>query len=206
MNGALRHLTVGTQLELLEHRLRATQQYASTLIGWKPETFIIVDVSSASPESLDLPLGATLHARFERSSKLFAFETRVLSLEPKPCPLLFLSYPSLVKELAMRRHRRMRATIPVTIFSVLTNEGTILDLSEGGALVHTDTEIPPGSTVFLSFTLPNGDRVEHCKCWVRHTKPATAQSGYQLGLEFVDIENSFERRSLQPEPGYSVIG
>jgi Tfp pilus assembly protein PilZ len=78
---------------------------------------------------------------------------------------------------------------------VLTKTGIILDLSDGGALLSTEQPFPIGTSFFLSFELPNGDKVDYCKSLVRHVKADTESKTYHIGVEFIDLDNSLERQT-----------
>jgi hypothetical protein len=60
-----------------------------------------------------------------------------------------------------RKHLRVNADFPTTVILPgyeLVLGGTALDLSGGGMRVATTTDLPPGQTIVLRFTLPGQER------------------------------------------------
>jgi hypothetical protein len=72
-------------------------------------------------------------ARFLLEGTVMGFSTTVIKTLQLPFPLLFLTYPSRLESLDLRRHRRVPCCIPaVTELGEVTTQGMIVDLSLTG--------------------------------------------------------------------------
>lgn len=80
-----------------------------------------------------------------------------------------------------RGHQRVLVQKEVTINGII--KAYLLDISEGGAYVHTQAEFIVGATLELSFTLH--DNTVTIKAVVQHAQP-----GIGVGLKFVTIAPS----------------
>lgn len=189
---ALSMLSVGHQLSIHKDIKDMKIHHWTTLIGWKAHQFVIVDMPQNGEIAFSAKEGIVCVVRYEGLNRLYGFDTMVLKVSQYPGPLIYLKYPQIVKELSFRRHNRIKTIIPASIYNVVCNQATILDISYGGCLLSSETYYDVGSSFYISFDLPSGDRVEYCKCWVRNIRRENGK--ILMGVEFEELEKSLIRK------------
>lgn len=111
--------------------------------------------------------GEHLWGRFSRGGISYEFDTVVLATQGGRFPFLYLLKPEPkdVRRRQMRSYVRVDCEIPVQIVphgeegaAPAPVEGTIRNISGGGAAVSVQGKIPPESLVRLRFTLPGGEK------------------------------------------------
>lgn len=179
------YFKVGLPLSLHEEIADKTSYYQTELIGWKKDHFLIADHPLLEGRPAEVSKGLSFIGHFQIFRTVYGFETSILDIGKKPFPVIFLAYPDMVKEMYLRRHKRLETNFPASIHSIVTRKGDIRDLSEGGCLLVTDYYYEVGSQFYLSFDLPNGPKIEHVKATVRNVR--RADSKVLLGIEFAEI-------------------
>lgn len=189
---ALSVLSVGNQLTIYRDIEDAQIHHWTTLLGWKARQFLIIDMPKNDHNAFEAREGTVCLVRYEGPSKLFGFETMILKVSQYPGPLIYLKYPQIIKEMSLRRHKRIKTSIQAWIYNVVGNQAVILDISEGGCLLSSETYYDVGSSFYISFDLPNGDRVEYCRCWVRHVRRENGE--ILIGVEFEEVKKSLIKK------------
>jgi hypothetical protein len=179
------YLKVGLHLSLHEDIADKTVFYQTELIGWKRDHYLIADQPVLDGKPALLSKGLSFIGHFQLLRTVYGFETSLLDIRSKPFPIIFLAYPEIVKEMYLRRHKRLKTNVPASIYSIVKRNGEIRDLSEGGCLLATDYHYEVGSQFYLSFELPNGPNIEHLKAVVRNVR--RADNKVLLGVEFGEI-------------------
>jgi len=64
----------------------------------------------------------------------------------------------------------------------------VRNISTGGVLFHSDEDIPVGSTVEMKISLPPEEAAINVVVKVIHTTPLKKLGGYNVGAEFVHID------------------
>ncbi|MDR0403065.1 MAG: PilZ domain-containing protein [Treponema sp.] len=144
--------------------------YPVKVLSSKGENLIVENPHNALGSPVRLPRGskATL-AFFTRSSKGFAFETRIVGTSDSgDRPVLQLIHSSQRKQLSQRRFRRRQEVISCGFFLVKVEDtgrkkhqrmivdkrqikGTIMDISLGGCSIKTNAAIPSGTLLKIVF-------------------------------------------------------
>jgi hypothetical protein len=144
--------------------------YPVKVLSAKGENLIVENPYSALGSPIRFPRGgkATL-AFFTRSSKGFAFETRIMgTTDSGDKPVLQLIHSSQRKQLSQRRFRRRQEVISCGFSFVKVEDagrkkqkkmivekrqikGTIMDISIGGCSIKTNAAIPSGTLLKISF-------------------------------------------------------
>jgi c-di-GMP-binding flagellar brake protein YcgR len=147
-----------------------TESYPVKVLSTKGESLIVENPYNALGSPIRLPRGgkATL-AFFTRSSKGFAFETRIMGASSSgDKPVLQLIHSSQRKQLSQRRFRRRQEVISCGLFLVKVEDagrkkekkmivdkrqikGTIMDISIGGCSIKANAAIPSGTLLKISF-------------------------------------------------------
>ena len=69
-----------------------------------------------------------------------------------------------------------------------------IDLSESGILCRTDSAMEPGTRVFLLLSLSEGGDEEPISCEAAVARCTPADSGFDVGLSFVDVPTGIGNR------------
>jgi len=178
------HLKVGLNISLHEEVADKSNYYETLLIGWKKDRFLVGDTPVLSGKPVSIPKGSYFIGHFQSYRTVYGFETSVLDVKTEPYPIIFLAYPNIVKEMYLRRHQRTKINTPASIYSIVTRNGSIMDISEGGCLLETEYSYDVGSQFYLSFALPEGPKVEHVKAVVRNVRRRFNK--ILLGIEFAE--------------------
>jgi len=179
------YFKVGLPLSLHEEIADKTTYYQTELIGWKRNQFLVADSPLLDGRPVKISKGIAYIGHFQILRTVYGFETSVLDIGSKPFPIIFLTYPEVIKEMYLRRHKRAKINVPASIYSIVTRTGDIMDLSEGGCLMATEYYYEVGAEFYLSFQLPKGPTIEHIKAIVRNVR--RSQSKILLGIEFAEI-------------------
>jgi len=139
------------------------ETYSVTVLSTKGEHLVVGNPQSTYGSSIKIPHGTKVTlAFFTKSSKGFAFETRVAgSSELSGVPTLHLVHSSQVKSLSKRRFRRRQVYIPTFFYFVNLVDsghkekrmivdkrrlsGNIMDISIGGCSIKTNVSVPSGT-------------------------------------------------------------
>ncbi|MDR1446951.1 MAG: PilZ domain-containing protein [Treponema sp.] len=144
--------------------------YPVKVLSTKGENLVVENPYNALGSPIRLPRGgkATL-AFFTRSSKGFAFETRIMGISDSgDKPVLQLIHSSQRKQLSQRRFRRRQEIISCGLFLVKVEDtgrkkakkmivdkrqirGTIMDISLGGCSIKANAAIPSGTLLKINF-------------------------------------------------------
>jgi hypothetical protein len=104
-------------------------------------------------------------------------------------PLIQMYWPREVARVQVRKHERVAIQTPCVV--ELTDgqrvSATIGDLSGGGCSVHANTEIDVGSSLYLTFRMPDGGQVNRRPVIVRNRRPVPGQ-GVKYGCQFQAAE------------------
>jgi len=139
------------------------ESYPVQVLSAKGEHLIVENPQSSYGSNIKIPHGTKVTlAFFTRSSKGFAFETRVAgNSELDGVPTLHLVHSSQVKSLSKRRFRRRQVCIPTFFYFVNLADsgrkekrmivdkrrlsGNIMDISIGGCSIKTNVSVPSGT-------------------------------------------------------------
>ncbi|MBI5098332.1 MAG: flagellar brake protein [Nitrospirae bacterium] len=130
-----RHIfTVGQPLQL---NSKKHKDVWTNLTGWEANTCLIAQLPYTGGAPIDLFSRDKCTIRFINDDNAFGFETKVIHVQYHPIPLLFLRYPSVIKKLPFRRHKRLKVNIPAKLYydGELAVEALVADISEGGCLL-----------------------------------------------------------------------
>ena len=143
--GALPSLPPGTPLQItLGH---ATVSLPGLIVGYEESKYLVVALTASGLRHALFLRGGGAFVQAEYQGARYEFHSPLLGSARKPQRLLFLGFPSSVRCLDLRAHRRLPCTL---MCRVRTEEGArqavITNLSLGGcglSLPMTDRETPP---------------------------------------------------------------
>lgn len=116
--------------------------FSTTLIGFKPEQFLLLDMPMKTQEALVMRklTNVQIVVRGMCDTELghvIAFKTSILQIISSPSALLFLRTPRHFVTKTIREHERYKIAIPVTLSEISTQfeknfTGTLIDFSISG--------------------------------------------------------------------------
>jgi c-di-GMP-binding flagellar brake protein YcgR len=178
-------------------------RYKSSIVGWKTDNFVIIDMPILNGAYVNLVDGCTCIVRYINCGNACGFEAKVLkNINDIKLPLIYLSYPNAIERISLRRYDRIQTAIPACIEVQLNNnseklQGSILDLSVGGCLLdipgYNGVSLDIESKVILSFPLADtGDRVEGVGAIIKRIQKV--RDNTMTGAQFVDLPSDiFEK-------------
>jgi CheY-like chemotaxis protein/c-di-GMP-binding flagellar brake protein YcgR len=152
--------------------------------GWEEGTCVILDV----PRHRGTPVRLQPHdhcvIRFFSCGDACGFDASVREASVKTFPFLYVSWPECVDITQVRRHQRIELALPCTALTEAgeRTSGQIHDLSAGGCRIASRLPIEDESLVRLSFSLPDGCRIEDLPAVVRVCR--ANGDGFVCGCEF----------------------
>ncbi len=171
-------------------------RYKSSIVGWKTDNLIIIDMPILNGAYVNLTDGCTCIVRYIHCGNACGFETKVLkNINDTKLPLIYLGYPNLIERISLRRHDRIQTAIPAFIEVQINDktekmQGSILDLSVGGCLLdipdHKGVNLDIESKINLSFSFANtGDPVEVVPATIKRIQKV--RDNTMAGAQFVDL-------------------
>lgn len=179
---------IDSSLQLMLPYKRTLVTTQARLLGLRPERFLMCELPSHEGVSLGTT-GASCTVRYLAHGKVVGFVASVLKAQFSPEPLLFLSYPSAVKELTLRRQERVRINLDAVARLPDRSErfnGVVRDLSATGCGFATAVApgVAVGSELMLFIRLPGEEKLNRVKAVVRAIRPRRRSPGAILGLSF----------------------
>jgi len=164
--------------------------------------------SSAGNISL-IEYATSLHISFVHDAQVFSGIAKVMSVSSRD-ERVVLGVPSRLKVRPMRKHQRVKMRLPCAIVTMSSSgkessysrrdDGTLVDVSESGALVGCNNEMPIGQRkVMLLFSIDANDPYNHgLQLYVpgRVVRQAVEVKektfGFYYGVEFDTIVPTFK--------------
>ncbi len=173
-------------------------RYKSSIVGWKPNGVIIIDMPLLNGAYINLTCGCDCIVRYILYGNAYGFEAKVIkNVNDHNLPLVYLSYPQKIEKIGLRKHERMETDIPVVIELSPGEEGAssridgiILDLSIGGCLLEIQNQDCPDfgidTTITLSFTLPNTE-INEVKIHSLIKRIQKISNNTKIGVQFIEL-------------------
>lgn len=171
--------------------------FKTQLVGMEPGKYIIVKAPNAIGVHTLAISGAYLVMRFIGGGYVYGFTCKVISKTTVPAPLLFLTYPSAVKKVPLRKTPRFECLIPSKVyFEDRTFDGLLVNISEGGCKFaaritdeyNTDMPISLDDRLKIAFQMPGEDETHSYMCTARHIEEI--EKKYFIGLQFNTADES----------------
>lgn len=165
-----------------KRRLRAQAQ----IVGWSENNIFIITLP-ADNRMLIVPTGAELIIRYLLDGTVYGFITRLLHKQHGPFGMWMLEYPQVVEVKNLRRAPR----IPLYL-KVLTEdeeEWDMLDISNFGAAMAAAESQFVGDEIRISFSLPDGAKVDDLECKIVRVLLSEAESIVGVQFSETDADN-----------------
>jgi len=158
--------------------------------------------------SLELKPGHQVEVAFNRDDATYSFQAMVVAIDEKRENIVTLKAISEISRSQRRRFVRIDVAGQVTFKTVemsmghgpeisLDKSGELLNISAGGVLLNSSTNLKRDNLVLLNFRLKNSQRLENVLGVVkRHEQvndPQDSQSDYLTGIEFLTKNQATEK-------------
>lgn len=195
---------LGCEIEVTEQGEKI--HYTSRLLGGNDRVLYL-----ALPFENGLPVaisrGQPLGVYFKDKEALWHYETRVLNVRTTPHPLLMVPRPSKLRRLRRREYIRVKVRVEPKYFMLFDRkrdrgyplDATILDVSGGGLLFISRTQVPEGEVVKTVFELPGGFGEVRATGKVANSRlaPRYGHGVYAMGVAFTRISDKHREAIIQ---------
>ncbi len=129
--------------------------------GQKSGDYLIVDCPLQNGRSLPFERGMECVLRLMSLGTVYGFKAKVLGMAARPFPLLFLTWPERVEQVALRKGKTFQVLFDAWCLAepgggvpAEPPNGMLLRLGEEGGLLETGKPLRLDRTCHLSFVLP----------------------------------------------------
>ena len=137
--GRMLSIGLGTRLQTQLGKKGDELKVASILVGIVPDEYFMIRIPAVPGVLSKLFEGAPITVRYVYAGNVYGFSSTVLSYTGKPALIVFMSYPTSVEMLNLRKAQRLECLLPAAIrISDKEFKGVILDISVGGCRVYTE--------------------------------------------------------------------
>lgn len=168
-------LTVGKPVVYYPHgRVDEPDMERAIVRGWSQGVFVLLEMPHYPPEPIPFAEGTPLLIKFRHEGVTHEFDAAVQGhWTGMEAAHVLVSWPTEVRRVEVRKHERIVSLVQV---NVVTEDGTWLkgqlrDLSAGGCKLFLKAPSDTGSTVSLSFSLPDGSTLEDVRALVKSVNP-----------------------------------
>jgi c-di-GMP-binding flagellar brake protein YcgR len=186
---------IGTELFISIHGIDV--RLRSSLVGIKPDEYLIIDMPRISDIESKTFAGNKLVVTYMLSGAMYSFKAEILNSIRKPCRLIFISHPEDSARQELRNHQRVECYIPAVakLYGDEVEYGVmILDISLGGCKFSSEA-IPkdrchlfqPQAKINLNLALLSLEDMETIKGEIMNTKQDASR--VFIGVKFEDISN-----------------
>ncbi|MDR1038963.1 MAG: flagellar brake protein [Deltaproteobacteria bacterium] len=157
-------LICGLRIRLLAMETTKSK-WTTVFIGARPGRFLIFEMPRANNTPVRLDEASRWSVNFISNGQVYTFSSEVVGSAFRPYPLVFFAWPEAVDVSNLRTDKRYPVNIPITIETgsgppQLLGKGLILDLSWGGCLAASTSEIPEGIPLRMNIYLDSVNTIE----------------------------------------------
>jgi c-di-GMP-binding flagellar brake protein YcgR len=164
-------------------------KWNSIFIGARFGRYLIFETPKINSLPVIMDEGSHWSINFINNGQIYTFNSLVIGSSYRPVPLVFFTFPDNITISNLRTDKRYPVNIPMTLTRTYEtdkeplNKGLILDLSWGGCLVASTTEIPEETILNMTFYLENSNTIEGLM--VERKSSRNNQGTFYSGLSFL---------------------
>ncbi len=169
-------------------------EYLPSRVEGKTDKFFYLAVPIRKGELVPFRIGSKLRVAFSTKDNTYAFNSVVTNRHREPIPVLIVTKPEELIKIQRRSYFRLPVNLEV-IFNILPDmmeyKGMTLDISGGGILLLTKTDLRAGQKLNLSINLPGRNAI-HCEAKVVRIlqKARTASEDNKVAINFSEINEA----------------
>ncbi|HZK42813.1 MAG TPA: flagellar brake domain-containing protein [Syntrophomonadaceae bacterium] len=183
------------QLVQIEYQTDPTNvTYLSSRVEGKTNEFLYLAIPIRRGELIPLRKGSEIKVVFTHEKNTYSFTTLIMERQREPIPVLKVHKPENLVRIQRRSYVRLLLNLEAT-FSVLPDQtehkGTTLDVSGGGVLLITKTELEKGQILDFRLDIPENDPI-YCKAEVIRVLDIakTSFEDSKVAIKFLDIHEA----------------
>ena len=183
------YFKVGTSVQLTVNQKSQVASAYSVLLGYRAGRFLLVELPSVDGRALVVTPESQVRVRYLLDGRLLGFSCSSIRVQFSPEKLMFLTYPKRVDQLALRRHERVRVSLPTLVRvgddpDQHTVETRDVSLSGCGIVFGPEVGTVDRETkLTLYFKTPQDQTLYKARAWVRTVK-ARRDGSFWVGCEF----------------------
>lgn len=169
-------------------------EYLPSRIEEKTGKYLYFAVPIRKNELVPFRIGTKLKVVFSTKENTYAFNTTVVNRQREPIPVLIVTQPEELIKIQRRSYFRLPINLEI-IFNILPDateyKGMTLDISGGGILLLTKTNLEAGQKLSLRIALPEKETV-YCEAKVVRIlqKARTASEDNKVAINFSEINEA----------------
>ncbi|MDR1080165.1 MAG: flagellar brake protein [Deltaproteobacteria bacterium] len=180
-------LVCGLRIRLLAMETTKSK-WTTLLIGARPGRFLIFEMPRANNTPVRLDEASRWSVNFITHGQVFTFTSEVVGSSYRPYPLVFFTWPETVDISNLRNDKRYPVNIPITVETCgdppqILSKGLVLDLSWGGCLAASTSEIPDSVPLRMNIYLDDTNTIEGLM--VEKKSCRNKQGTFYTGLSFL---------------------
>ncbi|MGO9019315.1 MAG: flagellar brake protein [Syntrophobacteraceae bacterium] len=196
------NIGIGTRLQFQLGIKGQKCKAAGVLVGMVPYEYLMIRVPAIPGILSRLNEGEPIVVRYVYAGNVHGFSSAILNSIQKPALIVFLTYPSEVEAMNLRKAQRMECLLPA---SLKTDRGdykaVIVDISLGGCRICFDYDaiesltIDIDQTIGISFNLTGMAEEQVINCKIKNLKKDNpfCEMGVQFDQENKDVSNNVKR-------------
>jgi c-di-GMP-binding flagellar brake protein YcgR len=171
--------------------------FTTRLIGWERDLFLMTGIIHTGGKGEPLKINDDCKMRFLKDGIAYGFETKVISINLHPFPVMFFKFPESIEHFTIRKFDRVRSNFPAQLLDKNGNfvaDATITDISAGGCGLNVHVRegraLSCANHYEIRFSILETE-MQLC-CSIR--KMRTIRDGHILGIEFSNISQTEKER------------
>ncbi|HTF99949.1 MAG TPA: flagellar brake protein [Nitrospirota bacterium] len=164
----------------------------SPVIGWQKDEFVLTKALYIGGQPAKLQADDTVRIRFLKDGTAYGFESKIITVQFYPFPLMFVKYPTDVEHLKIRISTRYKVNIISKLLlasgEVVADDASLIDISEGGCGLKVPVQegrtLSPETDYEIAFKIM--DREVRMGCGVRKFDQR-GKYAVIMGMEFTKI-------------------
>lgn len=141
-------LSVGQKMSATILRIK----YEVSICGWRDKEFVLADLPVVKGGLFRAAPNTGIHVRFVKDGQAVSFVSRIIVTNPQPPSYMLFEFPESLEKDNMRMYERYKCKIPIVYKTSkgVSNEGSILDISQGGALMAHVGALAKDDKIFIT--------------------------------------------------------
>jgi c-di-GMP-binding flagellar brake protein YcgR/CheY-like chemotaxis protein len=168
----------------IERYGKDSPRHRTFIRGWEEGKCVILDAPRLDGTPVRLQPHDRCIIRFFCRGDACGFDASVRDSSTKTFPFLYVGWPDRVDITQIRQHQRVELKLPCVVLTHTGERlnGEIRDLSVGGCRFASRLPLEDDAPLRLSFSLPDGSRIEDLPATVRVCRPQKEE--FACGCEF----------------------
>jgi c-di-GMP-binding flagellar brake protein YcgR len=146
------------RIEIIQEIETGKKRYPSRIEEVRPDSLVLANPMIMGT-LVPLQLGDRIEIRFNQQEEVFSFFTRVLARRRLPIPVIDVERPANIRKIQRRDYVRFKISIPIEYRPAISvdntfEQGTTIDVSGGGLLFTTRSEVKENELLEVRLKLP----------------------------------------------------